>query len=88
VQDKSEKLSARAWIYMQPGGSVLESSTSFQRVENETKRLPRPSFCEVFLQRHFDSHAPLLVRFFFSVIPTATKHLPRLLGFFSIISMD
>jgi len=57
---------------MQPGGSVLESSASFQQTENETKRLPHPSFGEVF----------------FSVILMANKHLPRPLGFLSIISMD
>jgi len=33
-------------------------------------------------------HAPLLAKFFFSVILTATKHLPHTLGFFGIISMD
>jgi len=55
VQDKSEKLGVRAWIYMRPGGSVLESSASFQWIENETKRLPHPSFSEAFLQRHFNS---------------------------------
>jgi len=54
VQDKSEKLGVRAWIYMWPGGSILESSASFQRIENETKCLPRPSFGEGFLQRRFD----------------------------------
>jgi len=52
--------------------AVLESSASIQWIENEIKRLPRP----------------LLVRFFFSVILTVNKHLPRPLGFFSIISMD
>jgi len=55
-----------------PGGSVLDSSASFQWIENETKCLP----------------PPLLARFSFSVISTANKHLPRPLGFFSIISMD
>ena len=54
VQDKSEKLGVRAWIYMQPGGSVLETLASFQWIENETKRLPCPSFGEIFLQRHFN----------------------------------
>jgi len=74
VQDKSKKLGVRAWIYMQPGGShfVLESLASFQWIENETTRLSHPS----------------LVRFFFSIISTASKYLPRPLGFFSIISMD
>jgi len=33
-------------------------------------------------------HAPLLARFFFSVISMVTKHLPRPLDFFSIISID
>jgi len=61
VQDKSEKLGVRAWVYTWPGGSVLESSASFQRIENEL------NVC----------HAPLLARFFFSVILMATKHLPR-----------
>jgi len=56
VQDKSEKLGVRAWIYTRPGGSVLESSASFQQIENENKRLPRPSFGEVFLQRHFNDN--------------------------------
>jgi len=54
VQDKSEKLGVRAWIYTRPGGSVLESSASFQWIENETKRLPRLSLGDVYLQRHFD----------------------------------
>ena len=36
VQDKSKKLGVRAWIYTQPNGSVLESSASFQWIENET----------------------------------------------------
>jgi len=56
VQDKSEKLGVRSWIYTQPGGSILESSASFQRIENETKHLPHPSFGEVFIQRRFDSN--------------------------------
>jgi len=56
VQDVSEKLGVKAWIYTRPGGSVLESSASFQQIENETKHLPRPSFGEVFLQHHFDSY--------------------------------
>ena len=56
VQDMSKKLGIRAWIYTQPGGSVLASSASFQWIKNETKRLPRPSFGEVF----------------FSIISTAT----------------
>jgi len=43
-------------IYTQPGGSVLESSASIQWIENETNRLPRLSFGEVFLQRHFDGN--------------------------------
>ena len=30
VQDKSKKLGARAWIYIWPGGSVLESSASLE----------------------------------------------------------
>jgi len=54
VQNKSEKLGVRAWLYKRPSGSVLESSVSFQLIENETKHLPRPSFGEAFLQRHFD----------------------------------
>jgi len=62
VQDKSKNwVSVRAWIYKRPGGSVLEFSASLgcegsmlQWIENETKRLSRPSFSEVFLQRHFD----------------------------------
>jgi len=56
VQDESEKLGVRAWIYTQPGGSVLEYSASFQWIENETKCLPHPSFGEVFFQRHFDGN--------------------------------
>ena len=48
VQDKNEKLGVRAWMYTRPGGSDFESSASFQWIENETKRLPRPSFGEVF----------------------------------------
>jgi len=52
VQDKSEKLGVRAWIYTPPGGSIL--SASFQWIENETKHLPHPSIGKVFLQRHFD----------------------------------
>jgi len=58
VQDKSEKLGMRGWIHTAPGGShfVLESSASFQQIENETKRLLHPSFGEVFLQRHFDGN--------------------------------
>ena len=51
---------------MQSGDSVLESSASFQQIEKETKRLLRP----------------FLARFFFSVMSTATKHLPRPLGLF------
>jgi len=49
VQDTSEKLGVTAWIYTRPGSShfVLESSDSFPRIENETKRLPHPSFGEV-----------------------------------------
>jgi len=54
VQDKSEKLGVRAWVYTLPGGSVLESLASFKWIKNETKHLPRPSFGEVFLQHHFD----------------------------------
>jgi len=54
VQDKSEKLGVRAWIYTQPVGSVLESPASFQWIENETKRLPYLSLGKVFLQYHFD----------------------------------
>jgi len=74
VQDKSEKLGVRAWIYTWPGCSYFfrQSSASFQRIENETKCLPHPYFGEVF----------------FSVIFMATKHLPCPLGFFSIISKD
>jgi len=72
VQDKSEKLGVRAWIYTQPGGSVLESLASFQWIEMKL------NIC----------HAPLLARFFFNIISTANKHLPRPPGFFSIISMD
>jgi len=53
VQDESEKQGVKAWIYTQPGGSVLESLASFQWIENETKHL-HPSFSEIFLQRHFD----------------------------------
>jgi len=44
VQDKSEKLGVRAWMYTQPGGSVLESSASFQWIENETKMSATPLF--------------------------------------------
>jgi len=40
VQDMSEKLGVRAWIYARPGGSVLESSASFQWIENETSAMP------------------------------------------------
>jgi len=36
---------------MRPGGSVLEFSASSQWIENETKRLPCPSFG---VQRNFD----------------------------------
>jgi len=72
VQDKSKKLGVRAWIHTQPGGSVLESSASFQWIENETKRL----------------HTSLLARFFFSIILMANKHLLCPLGFLSIICMD
>ena len=48
------KTGCEAWIYTWPGGSVLESSASFQWIENETKRLPLPSFGVVSLQRDFD----------------------------------
>jgi len=72
VQEKSEKLGVRAWIYTQPGGSDYKSSASFQWIENETKHLPHSSFGEVF----------------FSVLSMAAKHLPRPLSFFSIISLD
>jgi len=48
--------------------------------------------CPWSLQPHFNGlkiklnvyHAPLLARFFFSIILMATKHLPRPLGFFSV----
>jgi len=56
MHDKTEKLDVRAWIYMQPGDSVFESSASFLWIENEAKHLPRRSFGKVFLQHRFNGN--------------------------------
>ena len=76
VQDKSEKLGVRACIYTRPGGSVLESSAA--SFENETKRLPCPSFGEVFLQHHFYGlKMKPNVCFFSPILRTENEHLPH-----------
>jgi len=63
VQDKSKKLRVRASKYMRPDGFVLESSAA--SFENETKRLPCPSFGEVFLQHHFTATSPMFLQHHF-----------------------
>jgi len=78
VQDKSEKLGVTAWIYTHPGGSVLESSASFEWIENEIKCLPHSSFGEVLFQHHFNGnicYAPQVSSASFLWIENETKHL-------------
>jgi len=79
MQDKSKKLGVRAWIYTRPGGShfVLESSASFQQIENETKHLPYPSFGFSVISTATKQLPHPLGFFSFLWIENETKHLLR-----------